>query len=142
MSSKKIVILIVFLFAHSFFFLSAAIDESSIIRPTTKDLPKIWENSPQVGNEIKFLDDLIATTALNLENQKVLKKLLIDYVAIQNQYVQNVNDQALSMKMVKTAHQLLEKIKELNLTHIFDAQLLSELTFFSQIAVKQGVPEI
>lgn len=105
------------------------------IRPMTTDLPRTSNPSLRL-KETALLDHLIEATAQNLESQKQLKQLLQDYLQLQQQYAQNTQDKQLSFRMVKKAHELLEKIQEQHLTQAFDQEMLSELTFFSNIATK------
>lgn len=110
--------------------------------PVTSDLPPHTNDPLQItGNEITKLDALIEVTQQNLENQKKLRKLVSEYQQIQAQYLLNADDKEVLYRAVKSAHRLLENIKENHLTQAFDSQFISELSFFSQIATKRGIPK-
>lgn len=117
----------------------SAIDTS--IKPVIPALPEIVEREDSIENEIKTLDNLIEISQKNLENQRALKSMIVDYKKIQEQFLRNDQDKELMFRMVRQAHRVLETIKENHLTHLFRKEFLSELTLFSQIAVKKGIPK-
>lgn len=101
----------------------------------------IKETEPAVvaAKESQRLNLLIEITEKNLNNQKALKKLFMDYQQQQINYLKNPEDKEVTLQMVKSAYQLLEGIKAAHLTQSFDAEFISQLTFFSQFATKRGV---
>lgn len=94
-----------------------------------------------VAKELLQLNNLIAITEQNLQNQKALKELFIDYQQKQVNYLQNSQDKEITLQLVKSAHRLLEGIKTHHLLQTFDAEFISQLTFFSKFATKRGVPK-
>lgn len=108
--------------------------------PQKGDFAHITEPADLIPNELARLDNLINTTQQNLQNQESLRKLIVAYQNIQNQYLQNTEDKESLFHMVKAAHKVLENIKQNHLTQIFDPKFISELTLFSQIANKRGIP--
>jgi len=99
------------------------------------------EEKDVVGKQLVLLDQLIAVTQENLEKQKALQKAILEYQKLQDLYLQNPNDNEVLFCMVKVAHRLLEGIKANYLTQTFDKDFLSELTVFSQVANKRGIPK-
>lgn len=93
------------------------------------------------AKELQHLNNLITITEKNLENQKALKQLFLDYQQLQVNYLQNTEDKEITLQMVKSAHRLLEGIKAAHLTQTFDSEFISQLTFFSQFATKKGIPK-
>lgn len=94
-----------------------------------------------VAKELQRLNNLIAITEKNLENQNALKELFLDYQQQQIHYLQDTQNKELTLKMVKSAHRLLESIQANHLIQTFDTEFMSQLTFFSQFATKRGVPK-
>lgn len=117
------------------FFLSASLIQapSDPIRPVTNNLPKTTPPTLVSENRFTSLDRTIVLTERTLEEQKQLKKMVLEYVALHTKYKQNLEDRELSYQMVKKAHQVLSAIKELHIAHAFDQEFLSDLAFFSGI---------
>lgn len=105
----------------------------------TSDIPKISDAGIH-KNPLATLDDLIDSTQKILDNQKKIRDQIIAFQKLQNSY-QSTQDKELIVLMVKTAHKLLENIKENHLTQVFDPDFLSELTVFAQVATKRGIPK-
>jgi hypothetical protein len=101
---------------------------------------KETEPTVVVKNELKRLDQLIFVTEMNLEQQKALRELFLYYQDRQSSYLQNPQDKESTLHMVRAAYQLLEAIKANHLLQTFDTEFISQLTFFSQFATKQGIP--
>lgn len=129
---------IYFIFLLFVFSTLAATDDG--IHPITSDLPYVPDDSALKVNQLTSLDHLIEATGRNLENQKQLRKLVENYLLIQETFLRNQEDQNQIVEMVRSAHLLFEKIKEMHLIQTFDPEFISELTFFSQIASKRSVP--
>ncbi len=109
----------------------------------TAQIPNLKETEPAlvVANELKRLDHLIVVTEQNLENQKKLKTLFLDYQQQQVNYLQDTQNKEVTLQMVKSAYVLLENIKAFHLIQAFDTEFVSQLTFFSQFATKRGIPK-
>lgn len=112
----------------------------SPINPITQDLP-MKEPAQLVANEIDRLNFLIDATQNNLQNQKNLRGLILEYQKTQALYMKNSQDNELLFRMVKQAHRILSQIKENNLAHLFSSEFLGELTLLSQVANKKGLPK-
>lgn len=105
----------------------------------TYELPKLTDPAAMAANEIAMLDDLIAVTEQNLEKQKKIKILVVEYQKIQSVYLQNTENKEMLFRMIKSAYRLLESIKDAHLTQAFDPKFISELNLLSQIAAKSGI---
>lgn len=105
------------------------------INPITTDLPKV-EVAPERSKDLLMLESLIEITKKNLDNQKNLRGLILEYLDIYDKYVENMDNKQLSFRMIKKAKEVLDLIKETHLIHSFDQDFLSELTYFSNIASK------
>lgn len=110
------------------------------IKPVTQDLPQIALPKAQQGQELVLLDQIIKATDQSLQKQKDLREMFKNYLKLKEQYARNVQDKEQSIKLVKQAHQLLNAIKEQHLSHLFDQETMSEITFFSNIASKWKSP--
>lgn len=108
-----------------------------------ESIPSLKETEPAlvVAKEFQRLNNLINITEKNLENQKALKQLFIDYQQQQIHYLDNSQDKEVTLQMVKSAYRLLEGIKTNHLIQTFDTEFISQLTFFSQFAIKKGIPK-
>jgi len=91
--------------------------------------------------ETAMLGDLIEAAQANLKNLTRLKDLIQKYQTLQEQYMANPDDNETLYQMIKTAHTILEKIKEYHLTQLFDPAFLSELSIVSKPAAKLGLPK-
>jgi hypothetical protein len=90
-------------------------------------------------DEIKVIDRLIASTAAQLELEKHLKALMLQFQKQQEEFVQGNQTKAFTGRMVRTARQIYETITAHHLEHLFAKNYLDELTFFSSIAGKTTV---
>lgn len=119
-----------------FFLTAATLSYSALAADVIKKDPK-----ELLCSQISMLDDLITMTERSLNGEKQIKTLIIDYQKIQEQYLKNQNDKDLVVKMVRMAHRILIAIQENHLTQQFDPDFISELTLFSKIAAKKGIPK-
>ncbi len=95
---------------------------------------------PVGGNTFRQLNDLIEVTEMNLSQLKELHRQFVDYQKIKAKYLLNQQDKEQILRMVKAASRLQQAIQAQNLSHLFDAETVKELAFFSQIANKKGIP--
>lgn len=91
------------------------------------------------GDEIRTLDTLIASTTKQLETQKQLKKLMLQFREQQEAFVQGEESKTLAGQMVRTARQIHELITANHIEHLFPKDYLDELNFFSSIAGKNKI---
>ena len=111
----------------------------AFILASAEPIPPSGEKVSLQG-ELKMLDDLIALTEESLKNEKRLREDVLEYKKDLELYLSHSSDKETVVKVAKTAHRVLERIKELHLIEAFDPDLISELTLFSQIALKKGIP--
>ena len=91
------------------------------------------------NDEIKMIDQLIHVTAQQLEKQKQMKELMLQFKKQREEFIQGNQTKAHAGKMVRTARQIYEMIMSDHLEHLFAKDYLDELTFFSSIAGKTAV---
>jgi hypothetical protein len=90
-------------------------------------------------DEVKVIDHLIAATARQLEMQKQMKVLMMQFKKQREEFVQGNQTKPHAARMVRTARQIYELITSQHLEHLFAKDYLDELTFFSSIAGKTAV---
>jgi hypothetical protein len=106
------------------------------------DLPStIKDPAALIDDEIARLDTLIQATEQSFDGQKKLRLLIVEYQKNQKIYLKNSRDNDLLFKVIKSAHRVLQSIKENNLLHTFDPDFIDELTILSQPAAKRGIPK-
>lgn len=97
------------------------------------NVPFIYED------EIDALDHLIHATTRQLETQKQLKKLMLEFKKQREEFIQGNQTKAHASRMVRTARQIYEMITSNHMEHLFAKDYMEELTFFSSIAGKTAV---
>ncbi len=94
------------------------------------------------GEEVKILDDLIATSERQIVLQKSLRSLILEFHTQQDLFYQGLeNDQKtkeLASKMVSTAQNILTTSEENHYLHLFPPFFVEELKLFANIAKKQS----
>lgn len=120
--------------------LQLSLDANSAVNSITQDMPRAHEN-PKKNKEIASIDLLINATEQSLEQQKIIKQLILEYQTLQAEYLQHENDADLLMRTARAGKQVLDKINECSLNHNFDPEFISELTLFSNVASKRGIPK-
>lgn len=90
-------------------------------------------------DEVKVIEQLIAATSRQLEMQKQMKELMLQFKKQREEFVQGNQTKSHASKMVRTARQIYEMIASNHLEHLFAKDYLDELTFFSSIAGKAAV---
>lgn len=87
-------------------------------------------------DEIARIDHLIEATQVKLQQQKELKELVRLFQQQEERFFKGDQSKGHAAKMVSTARQILERIKEAHLEHLFSSEYLEELALFSSIAGK------
>jgi hypothetical protein len=90
-------------------------------------------------DEIKALEQLIVATTKQLEAQKQLKELMLQFKKQREDFVQGNQTKSHASRMVRTARQIYEMITSNHLEHLFAKDYIEELSFFSSIAGKTAV---
>jgi hypothetical protein len=91
------------------------------------------------NDEVKIIDQLILATSKQLETQKQMKELMLQFKKQREEFIQGNQTKSHAGKMVRTARQIYEMITFNHLEHLFAKDYLDELTFFSSIAGKTTV---
>jgi len=108
---------------------------------TIRELPQVSDVRADIKDEIAKLHDLIAVTEFQLKEQQALEKRLLDYEALQQRYLHDPDNNELLFLMVKSAFRLKKTINALHLDHAFTDSFIKELSAFSEIAAKRGIPK-
>lgn len=90
-------------------------------------------------DEIKKIDQLINSTELQLDRQKQIRELMVQFKKQRDDFVQGNQTKQHAGKMVRTARQIYEMITANHLEHLFAKDYIDELQFFSSIAGKTAV---
>lgn len=103
----------------------------------------LWGFSKE-GEELKILDELIATSERQISIQKELKVLITDFYAQQELFYQGPEKgqqtKELASKMVKTAVTILAMAENNHYLHLFPPFFVEELRRFAGIAKKNTPP--
>lgn len=96
------------------------------------------------GEELKILDDVIATSERQLALQKQLRALIVEFHTQQDLFYQGSDDdkktKELASKMVNTALQILKTSEENHYLHLFPPFFVEELKLFANISKKKTPP--
>jgi hypothetical protein len=90
-------------------------------------------------DEVKTIDQLISATSRQLEMQKQMRELMLQFKKQREEFIQGNQTKAHASKMLRTARQIYEMITANHLEHLFAKDYLDELTFFSSIIGKTAV---
>ncbi|SRR5581483_157569 len=90
-------------------------------------------------DEVKIIDQLIIATTTQLEKQKQMKDLMLQFKKQREAFIQGDQSKAHAGRMLRTARQIYEMIAASHLEHLFAKDYLDELTFFASIAGKTAV---
>lgn len=96
-------------------------------------------HSMRDDDEVKVVEQLITATSSELEAQKHIKELMLQFKKEREEFVQGNQTKAHAAKMLRTARQIYEMITAHHLEHLFAKDYLDELTFFSSIAGKSAL---
>jgi hypothetical protein len=90
-------------------------------------------------DEVKIVEQLIFATVQQLETEKHLKNLMLQFKKQREEFIQGNQTKAHAGRMVRTARQIYETITANHFEHLFAKDYLDELTFFSSIAGKTAM---
>lgn len=93
------------------------------------------------SKEIEVVEGLIKLSECNVETQKNLRALILDYQTANANYIQNPDDRDSLLKTAKLALRTSQIIQDNHLEHLFTQEFMSELNLFAQIAKKMGIPK-
>ncbi len=98
------------------------------------------------GEELKILDDLIATSERQINLQKELRDLIIQFHTQQDLFYQGSDsdqkNKELASKMVSTAATILKNSEENHYIHLFPPFFVEELKLFANISKKKSAPPV
>ncbi len=123
----------------------------------SKYLPKIWLEITLIstislsllsfsreGEELKILDDLIATSERQIILQKELKALIREFHKQQDLFYEgsdnDLKTKELASQMVSTAATILKTSEENHYLHLFPPFFVEELKMFANISKKKSPP--
>lgn len=106
--------------------------------PLLASEPQKIEKKGRNGTELADLDFLIAGTEKSLERQRELREKIIRFQELKGQSMEHEEDYELLFKLSKSAHSLLESIKDEHLIQVFDPTFISELTLLSKPASRRA----
>jgi hypothetical protein len=90
--------------------------------------------------ELSMLNALIEATQRSLEQQKNLLEQVKKYQELQQRYIEDPENKELLLQLAKEALRVQKSIEATHLKQAFEPEFLSELTLFSQIGLKRGIP--
>ncbi|MBS4168037.1 hypothetical protein [Parachlamydia sp. AcF125] len=110
------------------------------LRPITADTPRFDPSNESKTDPLSQLDRVIEASGELLQKQKQLKELLAEYIHMQNAYLHNQQDREMLFRLVKIAYKAQNLIQETHLSYAFPPEFLKELSLFSQVGAKRGLP--
>lgn len=108
--------------------------------PTPIKAPSVKDPGELGGMQVKALDELMESATQTLADLQDLKDKTIEYLKLQERYLNNTKDSELLYRMTKAADTLLNKIQNDHLGHAFDKEFLDELAMLAKIYHKLGLP--
>ncbi len=99
------------------------------------------KNQTTSADEIIAMDSLIESTARQLESQKHLREMMIEFIKQKEEFMQGNQTKSHASFMVRTARQIYEQISSNHIQNLFPQDYLDELVFFSSIAGKNTVKQ-
>jgi hypothetical protein len=98
-------------------------------------------SSQLISNQLVKIDEWLEAAKQNVRALSQIKASVEKYQHLQARYMQNPDNNEALYQMIKEAHSLLEAIKTMQLTPLFDAAFISELTVVSKPVAKLGIPK-
>ena len=100
--------------------------------------PQKIEKKGRNGTELADIDFLIAGTEKSLMRQKELREKIARFQELKGLTMEQEEDYELLFRLSKSAHALLESIKDEHLIQVFEPSFISELTLLSKPASKRS----
>jgi hypothetical protein len=98
-------------------------------------------SSQMISNQLVKIEDCLEAAKQNVVALAQIKASMERYQQLQSRYRQNPDNNEVLYQMIKEAHALLEAIKTMQLTPLFDTAFISELTVVSKPVSKLGIPK-
>lgn len=114
---------------------------AEIVAAEKENVPPVISMRPLAVNELDTLNELIASTQHTLQGQLRLKEQIVKYQDLQQRSLNDDENYELLYAWAKTAHVILEMIKEQHLLQMFDSAFINELNIVSKPASKRGIPK-
>jgi hypothetical protein len=124
-------------FSSIFFLLIAVHGEGAVQVPQSS----LQESGHQINseNEIATMNNLVENTLHQLEVQKQMRQLMVDFQKQKEEFARGNQTKAHAAQMVRTARFVYESIQAHHLQYLFSQEYLDELLFFSSIAGKNRI---
>ena len=90
-------------------------------------------------DEIAAMDHLLDNTSHQLEVQKQMRQLMLDFRRQKDEFAKGNQTKSHAAQMVRSARQIYESITAHHLQYLFSQEYLEELLFFSSIAGKNRI---
>jgi hypothetical protein len=84
-------------------------------------------------NEISTIEELIETTKKNLDSQQKLLTMFVEFKEAREVFLADPYSGRAATMLVKRAMRLYTHMEKEHLTHLFSADLLTELAFYNQL---------
>jgi predicted nucleic-acid-binding protein len=112
-------------------------ENSTLLIPKSSLLEANFASNTE--DELQVIEQLIRATTQQLEAQKQIKELMLQFGRQKEDFIQGNQTKSHAGRMVRTARQINEMLAANHLEHLFAKDYLDELTFFSSIAGKTAV---
>lgn len=90
-------------------------------------------------DEIAAIDNILENTLHQLEMQKQMKGLMVEFLRQKKEFAEGNQTKAHAGRMVRMARQIYESITAHHLEYLFSQEYVDELLFFSSIAGKSKI---
>lgn len=106
-----------------------------------RSIPQRSIAEAEANEDLLLLDHFIQATGETLEASRQLREKISAYFQLQQIYLQDPSNKDTAYHMVKTARLIMEEIEEHHLNQIFTPDFMNELSFFSELSKKRGLPQ-
>lgn len=89
--------------------------------------PLLLATAHAAPQEVQLLDNLITSTQETVETCKTLRQSIVEYLALQDNYLANPTDTACCENIVAMANSILKRINDNHLQDAFSQDFLNEL---------------
>lgn len=111
---------------------------SALILLIGTTFPLAGQNTIIDPDEITILLELIETSKKNLEEQKKLLKLIVDFKKAREAFITEPTSVKLAALLVKSAAEVSNEIEKSQLSYLFPTDFMTEIRFFTQVGEKHA----
>lgn len=111
---------------------------SALILLIGTTFPLSAQSSFTEQDEISVILELIDASKKNLEEQRKLLKLIVDFKKARESFISEPTSPRLATSLVKSAAAVSKEIEANQLTYLFSSDFLSEIRFFTQVGEKHS----